>query len=479
MTFRPYLIAMTAAVLLAWAPINALAQTQAQSGAELDGWIRRQMELRAIPGLQVAVVKDGRIVHSGAYGAANLQTPVPVTDDSVFSINSATKAVTGVEILKLVQRGEVDLDAPVSTYLPDLPDVWRPITVRQLLTHMSGLPDILTPGGGYVAQDRPGAIAALASLPLRSVPGERFSYNQTNYVLLQWIIERAHGRDFETIIAADVFAPLHMTRSGFGDSLDVIPGKADSYRFSRPAGDVPARLQNVHELFPSFTRSAAGLNSSATDLAHWLIALQAGEILDPATLEALWTPGRFNDGRAGDWANGWVIGDRRDHPTAGMMGGGRSAFFVYPKDHVAVVIMTNLAGAYPEEMADPIAARFIPGMTLTGVTALRDRLETEGFDQAERIVRELVARDGPASLPESDLNNWAYRLLSGGKIDDALTLMKLIVVLNPASGNAYDSLAEVYARSGDRVRAIENYRRSLELDPANTNAVEQLKRLES
>ncbi len=161
-----------------------------------------------------------------------------------------------------------------------------------------------------------------------------------------------------------------------------------------------------------------------------------------------------------------------------MSGGGRSAFSVYPDDGVAVIILTNLAGAYPEELTDPVAARFIPGMTLTGVTALRERLEAEGFDRAERIAAEFVARDGAASLSESDLNNWGYRLLSRGQIADALTLMKLIVKLHPDSGNAYDSLAEVYARSGDRARAIENYRRALTLDPANANAVEQLKTLE-
>lgn len=478
MTFRHLMLAATAVAILSGTPAAVHAQAQPQTNAEVDAWAQRQMSLRDIPGMQLVVVKDGRIVHSGAYGQANLQTPAPVTRETVFSINSATKAFTGVEILRLVERGEVSLDAPVSTWLADLPEAWRPITVRQLLTHMSGLPDIITPDGGYVGQDRASALAALASAPLRAAPGERFAYNQTNYVLLQQIIEQARGRDFETVVRESVFAPLGMSHSGFGDSFDLIPGKADSYRFGRPVNGEPPRLQNVHELFPPFTRSAAGLNSSGEDLGRWLIALQAGEILNPASLQALWTPARFNDGRTGEWANGWVVRDRPTHRAVGMMGGGRSAFFLYPEDRVAVIILTNLAGAYPEELADPVAARFIPGMTLTGVTALRERLEAEGFGQAEQVIRQLVARDGLASLPESDLNNWGYRLLSRGKVADALTLMKLIVSLYPDSGNAYDSLAEVYARSGDRPRAIENYRRSLALDPNNANAVEQLKALE-
>jgi len=478
MLFHRLVFALPFVVALMAAPLPALAQstTQSSTDADLDVWAQRQMDLRSIPGMQVSVVKDGQIVYSRAFGMANLQTPVPVTQDTVFSINSATKSFTGVEVMRLVESGEVDLAAPVSTYLEDLPETWRPITVRQLLTHMSGLPDILTPDGGYVGRDATGALAALAEQPLRSVPGERFAYNQTNYMLLGLIIERLRGRSFEAVVAEDTFAAFGMTHSGFGDSLDLIPGKADSYRYSR--GEAPV-LQNVHELFPAFTRTAAGINTSAQDFARWIIALQSGEILEQATLEALWTPAHFNDGRVGEWANGWVVVDRQNHPSVGMSGGGRSAFSVYPQDGVAVVILTNLSGAYPEELTDPIASRFIPGMTLTGVPALRERLEAEGFDQAEQAAAELIARDGAASLPESDLNNWGYRLLSAGKVAEALTLMKLIVTLYPESGNAYDSLGEVYARSGDRTKAIESYRQSLVLDPANANAAEQLEGLEA
>lgn len=473
---RPaFALAFVIAIIVASLPALAQSRTQFAADADLDVWVKRQMDVRAIPGMQVAVVKDGQIVYSRAYGLANLQTPVPVTQDTVFSINSATKSFTGVEVMRLVERGEVDLNAPVSTYLSDLPETWRPITVRQLLTHMSGLPDILTPDGGYVGRDPASALAVLADQPLRSAPGERFAYNQTNYMLLGMIIEGARGRTFEAVVREDAFGPFGMAHSGFGDSLDLIPGKADSYRYSR--GEPPV-LQNVYELFPTFTRTAAGINSSATDLADWLIALQAGKILKPATLEALWSPAKFNDGKVGDWANGWVVVDRPSHPAVGMSGGGRSAFSVYPRDGVAVVILTNLSGAYPEELTDPIAARFIPGMTLAGVPALREQLEVEGFDQAERTVADLIARDGKTFLPESDLNNWGYRLLARGRLAEALAVMKVIVSLYPQSGNAHDSLAEVYARSGDSTRAVENYRRSLVLDPLNANAAEQLRALQ-
>ena len=111
--------------------------------AGVERVVRDMMRKRNIPGLQVAVIRHGRIAMLGAYGVANLQDKVPVTDDTVFSINSATKSFTGVAVMQLVEDGKLALDAPVSRYLEGLPAAWQPVTIRQLLTHTSGLPDIL------------------------------------------------------------------------------------------------------------------------------------------------------------------------------------------------------------------------------------------------------------------------------------------------------------------------------------------------
>ena len=155
---------------------------QPVTSAQVEPLIQREMRERRIPGVQVAVVKDGKIVLRKSFGTADIQRSLPVTNKTVFPIYSCTKAFTGVAIMQLVEDGKVDLSASVSRYLDGLPPAWQKITIRQLLTHVSGLPNILNvldpvtyglPHGMNEEQ----LWTKLKSLPVNSPPGERFSYN--------------------------------------------------------------------------------------------------------------------------------------------------------------------------------------------------------------------------------------------------------------------------------------------------------------
>ncbi|HXQ69023.1 MAG TPA: hypothetical protein VN844_00925 [Pyrinomonadaceae bacterium] len=142
--------------------------------------------------------------------------------------------------------------------------------------------------------------------------------------------------------------------------------------------------------------------------------------------------------------------------------------------------MTNLAGSFPEEFIDELAGLYNPGVSASDpVTALRMELRQRGYEHAIEVFNELK-RKNPAFQPlERDLNDWAYRMLNGGgKPKEALEIFKLNVHLYPSSANVYDSVAEAYAANGQRDLAIQNYKRSLELDPQNTNALRQLKKLD-
>jgi CubicO group peptidase (beta-lactamase class C family) len=132
--------------MLAVFTVGSLVGVFAQSTAVpvgLEAYLKSEMQKRKIPGLQIAIVRGGRIVMQGAYGIANLENSVPVTRQTVFSINSATKSFTGVAIMQLVEAGKVDLDAPVSRYLDGLPTAWQTVKIRQLLSHTSGIPNIM------------------------------------------------------------------------------------------------------------------------------------------------------------------------------------------------------------------------------------------------------------------------------------------------------------------------------------------------
>jgi CubicO group peptidase (beta-lactamase class C family) len=459
------------------------AQAQPES---VETFLRREMRERRIPGLQVAVVRGGKIVMLGAYGIANIQNSVSVTNHGVFSINSCTKAFAGVAIMQLVEEGKLDLSAPVSHYLDGLPPEWQPVTIRQLLTHVSGLPNILqsqTSGKlvGEGGEDE--AWAKVQTMPMEFPIGERFTYNQTNYVLLGKIIDKLTGTPFTQIFRERQFQVAGMPNSGFGDSRDVIPNQAQSYRYVRNLDGHALsddKLTNVYEEFPPSRRTAAGIHSTAEEVARWIIALQQGKLLKTKTsLTTLWTPGAYNNGSPTQWALGWVTKHRAKHTAVIGTGGGRSAFFVYPDDDLAVVVLTNLAGAYPEEFIDELAGYYNPDIPAADpISLLRIQLRKRGFEHAIDVVNEAKKKDASFQASETDLNDWAYRMMSRGQKKEALEIFKLNVSLYPESANTFDSVAEAYEGIGNNELAIKNYKRSLELDPKNKNAVEHLRKLE-
>ncbi|HEX6649491.1 MAG TPA: serine hydrolase, partial [Pyrinomonadaceae bacterium] len=445
-----------------------------------EALLRREMRERRIPGLQAAVVRDGKIVLLESFGIADIQHSVPTTNNTVFPIYSCTKAFTGVAVMQLVEQGKIDLNAPVSRYLDGLPQSWQPVTSRQLLTHVSGLPNLLavldpvTYGlpKGMTEED---VWTRTQSMPTASAPGERFSYNQTNYALLGKIIDKLTGKPFAQVFKEQQFQPAGMESTGFGDSRDVTRNKASTYSY-----DSSETLVHDYAEFPTFRRTASGMNSTAADLAYWIIALQHQKLLKTKTaLNTLWTAGTYNNGQPTQWANGWMTKPRPKHRAVIATGGSRAAFFVYPEDDLAVVVLTNVVGAFPEEFIDELAGLYKPEIAASDpVTALRMELRKRGYEQAIAVFKELKSRNSDFQPLETDLNDWAYRMLNGGgQPKEALEIFKLNVFVYPNSANVYDSVAEAYAVNGERELAIKNYKRSLELDPKNSNAVQQLKKL--
>ena len=160
--------------------------------------LTRLMAERNVPGLQAVVMRHGEVVASEVLGTANLEHDVAVTRESVFSINSMAKAFTGIALMQLVESGDLDLDAPISHYLEGLPEAWRPITIRQLATLTSGVPEIMLYRAdnsvGLIAADEEAAWAAVHDAPMEFEPGQGYNYVQTNYALLGKVIDRLCGR---------------------------------------------------------------------------------------------------------------------------------------------------------------------------------------------------------------------------------------------------------------------------------------------
>ena len=357
------LIALLAVATL-MLPAHALAGEFAQANALARQFVRTTMREQRIPGLQVAVVKDHKIVWSESYGLANVENKLPATRDTLFPLNSATKAFTGVAVMQLAQAGLVDLQAPVSKYLDDLPQAWRSIRVRQLLAHTSGLPDLLDEQGLIGDGTEPGAWAAVQQLPMAAAAGERFAYNQTNYVLLARIIAKQSGMTYAQYLRARQFAVAGMPASTFGDSYDLTANAATMYSWLPRKSDAKGQAERLSHWFydvPPTLWSGAGIQTTADDMARWMLALTDGRLMPAEAIQAMWAPETLNDGSVGDWAAGWPLLGTPDHRQVAGMGGARAAFIVYPEDNLAVIVLTNLVGANPQNFIPGIAAFYRTG----------------------------------------------------------------------------------------------------------------------
>jgi len=468
-------------IIILFLSLNIFAQSV---NSKVDEIINREMKERRIPGLQLAVVQNGKIVLSKSYGYANIQDNIPVKNTTIFPINSNTKIFTGVSVMQLVEQGKIELNAPIKKYLNDLPSEWQNITVDQLLTHISGLPEILQlldPITGNIGplKTEQAIWEKLKTLPLECKTGEQFSYNQTNYYLLGKIIEKVSHQSFATNFENQQFRIVSMKHTLFGDSRDLIPQFAPTYRYRNffDGKKTDDKLVNNYTEFPDFTRTGAGINSTAEDMANWIIALQNGKLFQKsATLDLMWSPSKFNNGNPTNWTRGWGIAKfRKSHKAIGMSGGNRSALLIYPDDQLAIIVLTNLGGSAPEDFLEEIAGCYNADiLEADPLTFLRKNLREIGFDKAIDFT-EKTKKKNPAFDPqEVELNNWAYRMMANNQQTEASEIFKLNVHLFPNSWNAYDSYGEVLLKTGNKNKAVEMYKKSVELNPKNENGKQML-----
>jgi CubicO group peptidase (beta-lactamase class C family) len=347
--------------------------SSAQSGRpadRADAWIREQMATRKIPGMAVAVVQDGKVVFDCGYGLANVELQVPVTPQTRFIIASTTKAWAATAIMTLVEQGKVGLDQPIGELLPDLPASWRPVSVRRLLSHTSGLPDVSVSSNTpeLLAYTRDSALMLAAAKPADFPVGTQWAYNQTNYVLLGMIVDRVTGTPFMTWIIDHLAKPLGLTSPIFGDSRAVIPGRTTQYtRWALPAQGPPKPLDSLRVTsyrYEPWMHMAAGLNMSAADLARFGDAVRAGHLITPALRDTMWTAISLADGkvfRFGGTAGmglGWGVDDDPAGKVVEMDGGAAASLSVRPAQKLSIAVLTNLQGAGPDQLSRGIAKFF-------------------------------------------------------------------------------------------------------------------------
>ncbi|HEV3470306.1 MAG TPA: serine hydrolase [Pyrinomonadaceae bacterium] len=435
----------------------------------------------------VLVAEGGRVVHKKGYGLANMEWNAPVEADTKFRLGSITKQFTAVLVLQLVQEGKLKLDGRVTDYLPDYrKDTGSRVTVHHLLNHTSGIPSYTGLPNFFkdVSRD-PYTVAdfvkTYASGDLEFEPGAKFNYNNSGYFLLGAIIERVTGKPYEAVLRERILDPLGMKDTGYDHHDTLIPKRASGY------ARTPAGYVNAPYLDMSLPYAAGSLYSTVEDLYLWDQALYTDKVLPAAVRELMFKPGLEN------YAYGWFATKEPLAPGAPPVaavghGGGINGFNTLivrqPETKNLVVLLNNTGGAPLDHISRNIA-RILAGLPVepprqSVALALAKTAFERGAAEAVKQYRELKATQADKfDFSEGELNTLGYQLLGAGRVGDAVEIFKLNVEAYPGAFNTYDSLGEAYAVQGEKELAIKNYRRSLELNPQNTNAVERLKKLEA
>jgi CubicO group peptidase (beta-lactamase class C family) len=300
----------------------------------------------------VLVARDRVVLFNKGYGSANLEWDIPNTPSTKFRLASITKGFTAASIMLLQERGKLKVEDLVKKYIPDAPAAWDKVTIFNLLTHTSGIPDYSKfpdfPLFSTFPTTTEQLVARFRDKPLDFEPGAEGKGNYTNsgYVLLGYLIEKISGQSYEQFVRENIFTPLGMKDSGYDSTNGVIPRLA--------AGYVPADGGPLHARFahPSVWHAAAGVYSTTEDLLRWEQGLFGGKLLSSSSLEKMFTPFRFN------YALGHVVhtvNGRKVIEHTGLFDGFTTVLAYYPESKVIIVVLGNLNGL-EQEIAGKLAA---------------------------------------------------------------------------------------------------------------------------
>ena len=459
---------------------SALKKPDKATLGRLDKSLPDLMAKGAVPGLSIALIRDRTTYWVHSFGVRDAKSAQPVTEETIFEAASLSKPVFAYGVLKLVDQGKLDLDTPLTRYLSppyiEGDDRLEKITARYVLSHRTGFPNWRGDGN---------------ALTIRFTPGERFSYSGEGFVYLQKVVEKVTGRALNDYMAEAVFVPLRMKSSSY-----VWRDDYDRRTATGHDGDGQTREKSK----PKEANAAASLHTTAADYALFVEAVMKGTGLKPKTVREMETPQIAVDpectnctdrapkelSRKVFWGLGWGIQETEQGESLWHWGdnGAFKCFVVfYPKRKIGMVLFTNSENGL--SIAQAVEAEALGGDQPAFTWIKYASYDSEAIRFA-RAVRENGA--GPAidefrpallrgDIPEGFINSTGYRLMGQNKFADAIRIFQLNVALYPRSWNVYDSLGEAYMNHGEKELAIQNYEKSLELNPQNTKGAATLQKL--
>jgi CubicO group peptidase (beta-lactamase class C family) len=415
----------------------------------IDSFIRTEMAAEEIPGLAVGIYSRGKILLAKGYGQANLELGVPVQPETIFQSGSLGKQFAAAAIMMLAEEGKVSLDDSITKYFPNAPAAWKPILVKNLLSHTSGLAE-------YGSHERTGPqgpfylrldftedelVTKIEALPTEGPPGVKWDYRNTNYVLLGILIHKVTDKPFYEFFSERIFQPLGMTSTRIISERDIILNRAAGYRID------DGELKNQGWVSPTFNATADGaLYFNVLDLAKWDDSLYGTQLLKQSSLDRMWTPYLLSDGKPnqGGYGFGWHAGKQNDHKRLDHTGGWQGftcAIARYPDDNLTIVILTNSRDADPGYMAEITAGFAEPLLLPRKLTPIPDTQLAVAMSLVKTLDRLTARYDSTSQTPDGTGasfipdSKWLRRRLANLWPGGTLALLKRIPAADPTDAS--------------------------------------------
>ncbi len=449
-------ILLFAAVTLAYATLSFAQNSSAsptppldpQRLKSIDSFIATQMANQKIPGLAVGIYSRGQILLAKGYGQANVELDAAVKPETIFQSGSVGKQFVSAAIMMLVDEGKVSLDDSVTKYLSDAPATWKPILIKNLLSHTSGLSE-------YETEDRTGPkgpfymrldftedelVTKIEALPIEWAPGEKWAYRNTNYFLLGVLIHKITSKPYYEFLDGRIFKPLGMASTRLISDRDIIPNRAAGYELDN------GQLKNQEWVSPTFNSTADGtLYFNVLDLAKWDAALYGTQLLKQSSLDRIWTVYPLNDGKPNPagYGFGWMIAKQNDHKRiehGGAWQGFTCRISRYPDDSLTVVVLTNLDAGHsnPGPIAHVIAGFVDPPLLPAKLAPIADTQPALTASLVKLLDQLAAVQVVPSQTPDGTAariipdSKWVRHSLANLWPGGTLTLVKRMPAPNPA-----------------------------------------------
>lgn len=430
------------------------------NGDNVDDYIRQEMPKRHIPGMQIAVIRDGKPVKMGYYGLANVEHNVKVKPETLFQIQSMTKSFVATAIMMLVEEGKIGLDEKLSKYLDGTPATWNQVTIRHLLSHTSGIKDFINEPTASLRLDvtEEEVFRATVPRPLNFPTGDKYAYSNTNYHLLGMVIHKLTGKPWAQFVDERICKPLGMTHTKVYSQADIWRNRASGYLWRRGS------LRNGEFIAPTILGYAGGgLSSTVEDLAKWDAALYGEQLLKRSSLEQMWTSATLNNGKSAGYGFGWGIGANNGHRVVSHGGshvsGFQSHIARYLDDKLTVIVLTNLGSANPATLVQGIAHLYESGIRAASAMSPKPDPDKKRTARLRTFLKDVAGgiKESPLVVP-----GLAANLDDDDKAETAAVLnqMKAMEYLDEQDIRALDEI-----RNGLQVVNMLAYRISTRREP--------------